>query len=384
MFARRQAFAGRHRPVGAGDRRASPVSIAPRARRRALPDGRRRPASATSIRSRARSSRRCWRSTASRTSPRRRHSSSASTPTRAPAIRSASTRATHGPRAATRPDAAGLPRDRQPGALHRDRRQLRQRAAVLAVDGLRHLGPQQLLGQPELPALPQHHARRAGRSLRRTCASRPTTRSSERTGANSGLTRGSRRRSGTRSKGTPPATRSALSAGARAGRSRSRTARFARARTRLAGELAAQGFAPGDVVSWMLPNGVAAASIFLGAMHGGYVVSPVSLLAQDALVAHTLAHSRDAASCSRRPSSSRACMRSWRNSAAGVIVRPTSPDDPGVAASPTAGRSGSRARAGRARAADVHVRARPARPRARCSRTRTSFTPDARSATRTR
>ena len=41
----------------------------------------------------------------------------------------------------------------------------------------------------------------------------------------------------------------------------------------------------------MLPNGVAAAGVFLGAMYGGYVVSPVSLLAQDALIEHTLAHS---------------------------------------------------------------------------------------------
>ena len=57
-----------------------------------------------------------------------------------------------------RPDAAGVARDRQPGALHRHRRQLRQRPAVLAVDGLRHLGEEQLLRQHELPALPQHHA----------------------------------------------------------------------------------------------------------------------------------------------------------------------------------------------------------------------------------
>jgi len=56
-------------------------------------------------------------------------------------------------------------------------------------------------------------------------------------------------------------------------------------------ELAARGIRPGEVVSYMLPNGVAAASAFLGAMYGGYVVSPVSLLAQDALIEHTLAHS---------------------------------------------------------------------------------------------
>jgi sulfoacetaldehyde dehydrogenase len=52
-------------------------------------------------------------------------------------------------RDATRPDAPGRPRDREPGALLRHRRRLRQRAAVLAVDGLRQLGRQQLLGQPQ-------------------------------------------------------------------------------------------------------------------------------------------------------------------------------------------------------------------------------------------
>ena len=59
----------------------------------------------------------------------------------------------------------------------------------------------------------------------------------------------------------------------------------------LGAELAAQGIAPGEVVSYMLPNGVAAASVFLGGMYAGYVVSPMSLLAQDALLEHTLAHS---------------------------------------------------------------------------------------------
>jgi long-chain acyl-CoA synthetase len=41
----------------------------------------------------------------------------------------------------------------------------------------------------------------------------------------------------------------------------------------------------------MLPNGVAAASVFLGAMYSGYVISPVNLLAQDSQLAYTLAHS---------------------------------------------------------------------------------------------
>jgi len=41
----------------------------------------------------------------------------------------------------------------------------------------------------------------------------------------------------------------------------------------------------------MLPNGASAATVFLGAMYGGYVVSPINLLAQDAQLEYTLAHS---------------------------------------------------------------------------------------------
>jgi long-chain acyl-CoA synthetase len=52
-----------------------------------------------------------------------------------------------------------------------------------------------------------------------------------------------------------------------------------------------EGVAPGSVVSFMLPNGVAAASVFLGAMYAGYVVSPLNLLAQDSQLAHVLNHS---------------------------------------------------------------------------------------------
>jgi acyl-CoA synthetase (AMP-forming)/AMP-acid ligase II len=59
----------------------------------------------------------------------------------------------------------------------------------------------------------------------------------------------------------------------------------------LAGFLAAAGIAPGEVVSFMLPNGASAATLLLGAMISGYVVSPLNLLAQDAHLEHTLAHS---------------------------------------------------------------------------------------------
>jgi acyl-CoA synthetase (AMP-forming)/AMP-acid ligase II len=59
----------------------------------------------------------------------------------------------------------------------------------------------------------------------------------------------------------------------------------------LARFLADAGVAPGEVVSFMLPNGVAAATLLLGTMVAGYVVSPLNLLAQDAHLEYTLVHS---------------------------------------------------------------------------------------------
>ena len=59
----------------------------------------------------------------------------------------------------------------------------------------------------------------------------------------------------------------------------------------LAGFLADAGVLPGEVVSFMLPNGAAAATLLLGTMVAGYVVSPLNLLAQDAHLEYTLAHS---------------------------------------------------------------------------------------------
>ena len=40
----------------------------------------------------------------------------------------------------------------------------------------------------------------------------------------------------------------------------------------------------------MLPNGLAAATIFIGSMTAGRIVSPINLLAQDAVLEYTLAH----------------------------------------------------------------------------------------------
>jgi acyl-CoA synthetase (AMP-forming)/AMP-acid ligase II len=59
----------------------------------------------------------------------------------------------------------------------------------------------------------------------------------------------------------------------------------------LSAMLASSGVAPGSTVSFMLENGASAATIFLGAMYGGYVVSPINLHAQDAQLEYTLAHS---------------------------------------------------------------------------------------------
>ena len=102
-------------------------------------------------------------------------------------------------------------------------------------------------------------------------------------------------------------------------------------------ELAAQGIAPGEVVSYMLPNGVSAASVFLGAMYGGYVVSPVSLLAQDALVEHTLAHSQTRIVFAAPEFAARLESIAARIGSR-AVVRPTSPDDlalsPGTADDP--------------------------------------------------
>ncbi|MDQ2916993.1 MAG: AMP-binding protein [Pseudomonadota bacterium] len=55
--------------------------------------------------------------------------------------------------------------------------------------------------------------------------------------------------------------------------------------------LAERGVEPGATVSFMLENGASAATVFLGAMYGGHVVSPINLHAQDAQLEYTLAHS---------------------------------------------------------------------------------------------
>ncbi len=55
--------------------------------------------------------------------------------------------------------------------------------------------------------------------------------------------------------------------------------------------LHAQGSTPGEVVSVVMPNGLQTLRVLLGAMHGGWCVNPVNLLAQSEQMRHVLTHS---------------------------------------------------------------------------------------------
>ena len=59
----------------------------------------------------------------------------------------------------------------------------------------------------------------------------------------------------------------------------------------LAGLLSRHGIAPGESVALLLPNGFQAVRLFVGTMAAGYVVTPLSLLAQPAQLAFVLEHS---------------------------------------------------------------------------------------------
>ena len=85
---------------------------------------------------------------------------------------------------------------------------------------------------------------------------------------------------------------------------------------------------PGAVVSFMLPNGIAAASVFLGAMYAGYVVSPVNLLAQDAQLEYTLAHSRTRLVFAAPEHLDARCARCCKRAQSAAAVRATDPDRP--------------------------------------------------------
>jgi len=101
----------------------------------------------------------------------------------------------------------------------------------------------------------------------------------------------------------------------------------------LEGFLQASGIGAGEVVSFILPNGIAAATLFVGTMYAGRVVSPLNLIAQDALLAHVLAHSETRMVFAPADLANRIsglvgkCGRS-------VAIRPTDVDDPGLVHEP--------------------------------------------------
>jgi long-chain acyl-CoA synthetase len=97
----------------------------------------------------------------------------------------------------------------------------------------------------------------------------------------------------------------------------------------LCADLAAQGILPGDVVSYMLPNGIGAAGVLLGAMYGGYVASPISLLAQDSQIEYALAHS-ETRIVFAAPEFVDRLQRLVERARSRAILRPTAPDDLGL------------------------------------------------------
>ncbi len=107
----------------------------------------------------------------------------------------------------------------------------------------------------------------------------------------------------------------------------------------LCAELAARGIRPGEVVSWMAPNGISAATVFLGAMHGGYIASPISLLAQDSQIEYTLVHSGTRIVFAAPEFVTRLQALAQR-AGSRAIIRPTPPDDPRLLAGPAAADGG--------------------------------------------
>ena len=107
----------------------------------------------------------------------------------------------------------------------------------------------------------------------------------------------------------------------------------------LCAELSALGVWPGEVVSYLLPNGVAAASVFLGAMYGGFVVSPISMLAQDAIIEYNIAHSETRVVYAA-PEFVERVEAVIARAGSRAVVRPTSPDGlklPWISETPPAG-----------------------------------------------
>ncbi len=274
---------------------------------------------------------------------------------KARAIRSACTAPCQSARSSSAPS-AGLARDRRPGALHRHRRQLRQRPALLALDGLRHLGQEQFLRQHELPALPQHHAHLAadtgaraerGRNLRRVlCAAR--------CGLNMGLARTVHELIEHRAATQPSAT---YAVSAEDGR-RIDYAELARGCRTVAAVLQRNGARQGDTVSIVMPNGLQTLRLLLGAMHAGLCVNPVNLVSQPEQMRYVLMHSdcRTVCVAPEWEARVRAMLEDIGREVAVLVVDPDAATLPGETDESDQAIQGTGTRSRRHRPADVHLR----------------------------
>jgi long-chain acyl-CoA synthetase len=95
-----------------------------------------------------------------------------------------------------------------------------------------------------------------------------------------------------------------------------------------AGDLQSRGISPGAVIGFMLPNGSSAASIFLSAMYGGYIVLPINLLAQDSQLDHILRQAAPA-TIFVAPDFEARLRSSIERTRARASVQTVSVDDPG-------------------------------------------------------
>ncbi len=195
-----------------------------------------------------------------------------------------------GPRPRPGAHAPGGARDREPGARDRQRRQLLERPARVALDGLRHLGPQQLLRQPERAPVHERDARLAAAAGEAspnwtTCSARTSRAGDAEVDAAgdatvAGLIEAQAAARGQANYFTAAETGRTLAFGELAGSAR-----------RVSALLAREGCPPGAHVSVVMPNGLATVRLLLGAMAAGRCVNPVNLLSSPEQMRYVLDHS---------------------------------------------------------------------------------------------
>src|SRR5690606_28292965 len=178
-----------------------------------------------------------------------------------------------------------------------NRRQLRQRTAVLPVDGLRNLGRQQLQRQHDRAPVHERDPRLAADSRAGAGGGRPARRVLREARALSGSAMTiAHHQSGDPQTVTALVDARAADRGdavylvdADTGRTLSFSALQASCR-RIGALLDRHGVARGDNVAVVMPNGVATVRLLLGAMYAGRAVVPVNLLSQPEQMRYVLGH----------------------------------------------------------------------------------------------